>query len=338
MVYIRPLSAAERRELRRRARSEVGRVSERIRMVLLSDRRYSVPQIAGIFECSEATVRGWLTRFATEGIAGLYDRPRMGRPRQADAVARETIRRTVAVAPAAAGYGFGFWTVVTLSAHLAQQYGLHLSCSALRRVLQALDYRWRRPRHCLPVDPAAPAKMAALCRRFVHAPAEAVFLCEDESDVQLLPLLRAMWMRRGQQVRVPTPGTNRKRTIFGALEWDTGRWLYTITERKRTVEFLAFLEQALAAYPGRPVLLVLDNASIHTAKAVAPWLAAHPRLELLYLPTYSGHAQNPVEKVWWRLKDQVAANRLYSNIDALMLAVHAFFAAFTPQDARRLAA
>jgi transposase len=160
----------------------------------------------------------------------------------------------------------------------------------------------------------------------------------DECDVHLLPVLRAMWMRRGQQVRVPTPGTNRKRAVFGALAWTTGRWVYQITERKRAVEFIAFLEQLLRAYPDQPLLLVLDNASIHHAHAVATWLGEHAQVHLLYLPAYSGHRHNPVEKVWWRLNGQIAANRLHGSIEALVAAIHAFFATFPPEDALRRAA
>lgn len=338
MVYVRALSEAERGELKRRARREVGRVSERIRMVLLSDRHYSVPQIAAIYECSEATVRSWLTRFNTEGLAGLADRPRAGRPRRADAAARETIRHQMEQSPAAHGYVFGFWTVATLCQHLANRLDVALSHTVVRQVLRTLDYRWRRPQLALPEDPQTAATMWRLCGRLVRAPAAAVILCADECDLHLLPVLRAMWMRRGQQVRVPTPGTNRKRAIFGALEWDTGRWLYAVCERKRAVEFIVFLEQILAAYPGRPILLVVDNASIHTATSVAAWLADHPRLELLWLPAYSGHRQNPVEKVWWRLKGHVAANRLYGDIESLVAAPHDFFASFTPEAARQLAA
>jgi hypothetical protein len=54
MVFVRALSEEERRALRQGVRREVGRVSERMRAVLLSARGYSVPQIAGIFECDEA--------------------------------------------------------------------------------------------------------------------------------------------------------------------------------------------------------------------------------------------------------------------------------------------
>jgi transposase len=101
------------------------------------------------------------------------------------------------------------------------------------------------------------------------------------------------------------------------------------------------LEQLLRTYPRQPLLLVLDNASIHKAQAVAAWVAEHPRLSLLYLPAYSPysrHRHNPVEKVWWRLKGQIAANRLHRSIDALVTAIHAFFAAFPPDEVRRLVA
>ncbi len=59
---------------------------------------------------------------------------------------------------------------------------------------------------------------------------------------------------------------------------------------------------------------------------------------MLHLPTYAGHRENPVEKVWWPLKDQVAANRLRASIDALVAATERSFEELTPEDALRLAA
>jgi hypothetical protein len=59
---------------------------------------------------------------------------------------------------------------------------------------------------------------------------------------------------------------------------------------------------------------------------------AHPAVELLLLPRYSGHRQNPVEKVWWRLKQQVAANRLHGCLEVLEAAVHRCIATLTPQE------
>jgi transposase len=332
------LSDRERRRLKQLGRRAVGRVSERIRMVLLASRGYSLAQIAAIFECEEATVKRWVERYQQEGESGRQDRPRSGRPRKADAVARSALSQAVEQTPARLGYRFGYWTTVTLAAHLAQRVGVCLSAATVRRALRLLTYRWRRPRLILPIDPAAAAIMWRLYERIVQAPGTAAIVCLDECDVHLLPVLRAMWMRRAQQVDVPSPGANRKRAVFGALEWSTGRWLYQITQRKRTGEFIAFLEQLALASADRLVLVVLDNASIHHAHAVETWVGEQTRVQLLFLPAYSGHRHNPVEKVWWRLKDQIAASRLHGSIDAVVVAIHDFFATFTSENALRLVA
>ena len=286
MIHVGPLNERERVELKRLARREVGRVSERIRMILLSTKGYSVQQIADIFECDGASVRAWIERFEAEGVRGLHDRPRCGRPPKAGVVAQQHIRQTVATEPSQLGYIFGFWTVVALCAHLAASLGLNVSTATVRRVLWKLGYRWRRPRHVLPTDPQARDKMWWLCEALLKAPKEAAILCLDECDVHLMPVLRSMWMLRGtgQQTEIPTPGLNYKRSLFGALalEWETGRWVYQVTERKRSVEFIAFMEKLVLSYPGKPLMLVLDNANIHKSKAVMEWLSEHPSVRLLY--------------------------------------------------------
>jgi transposase len=293
MSGIGPLADSERRRLKDLARRAVGRVSERIRMVLLASRGYSVAQISAICACEETTVRHWLDRYQAQGDTGRQDHPRSGRPRKADPAARAVIRPTLEQTPAESGYQFSNWTAATLAAHLASRCGIHVSAATVRRVLPALTSRWRRPRHLLPLDPAAARIMWQRCDRIVHAPPEALVLCLDESDGHLLPVLRAMWMRRGQQERVLTPGTHRQRAVFGALEGTTGRWEYPITERQRAMEFIAFLEQLLRRYPRQPLLLVLDNASIHKAQAVVAWGAEHPRVSLFSLPAASGHRRHP---------------------------------------------
>jgi len=41
---------------------------------------------------------------------------------------------------------------------------------------------------------------------------------------------------------------------------------------------------------------------------------------------------NPAEKIWWRLKAVVAANRLYGTMDALICAVETFFERLTTSE------
>src|SRR5712691_9152646 len=89
MMFVR-LTDERRRELEAVSRRAVGRVALRAHMVLLSARGYSVPRIAAIHDCGEDVVRTWLHRYEVEGVAGLEDEPRSGRPPK-DPLARQIV-------------------------------------------------------------------------------------------------------------------------------------------------------------------------------------------------------------------------------------------------------
>lgn len=332
MVRIGPLSLEHQRRLRAMRRRAVGRVALRAQMVLLSARGYTVPQIAEIFEVGEDVVRGWLHRFQARGPDGLADRPRPGRPPQ-DRLARQIVDAQMQNSPRNSGLVQACWTVGLLASFLAARFGLVLSASSVRRHLHAGGWRWARPRLDVATqaprgqrkeDPAAPFKLRLVERALASA---ATVLYLDECDLALLPVVRAMWMK-GPRVRVPTPGQNAKRTIFGALDARTGALRHLIRPRKRAADFLAFLDQLALAYPSGEVVLVLDNVVTHSARLVQQWLARpeHARFRLLWLPKYTAHEHNPIERCWGLLKDAVAANRLAGSMDALVAEAERFFA------------
>ena len=82
MIYGRTPSAEELQELKRMTRQEIGRVSQRAQMMLLSTQRRTVPEIACIFDIESKPVRKWMRCFNAHGPAGLYDERRSGRPRK----------------------------------------------------------------------------------------------------------------------------------------------------------------------------------------------------------------------------------------------------------------
>ena len=146
-----------------------------------------------------------------------------------------------------------------------------------------------------------------------------------------------MWQWIGTQVRIPTPGSNTCHALFGALNLRTGQWHYQTYKRMQAMEFIAFLEYLLTVYPSHAIILIVDNYSSHTAKAVAAWVAAHPRVQLHFLPKYCSHL-NPVERIWLQLKNHIAANRLYGTLKLLLQTVDSFFATMTPDRALAWAA
>ena len=339
MIYARQPTEEERMALKHMCRQAIGRGSQRAHLILLSAQRHPVPELALLFAMSRATVRFWIRRFNAHGPVGLYDDPRSGRPRQVNPHVQETLVTMLQDDPRHEGYLATFWTVAMLSLALVHTVAVRLSASALRVALHELGLHWGRPRLAMPtkVDPEKTRKQLVMAKAVVEAGPEATILYGDESRLQLLPLLRAMWHWAGEQIRVPTPGTNVTRTLFGALNMRTGRWVYLVRERMRTDDFLAFLDFLLITYPQGPILLIVDNFSSHTAHAVGAGGAAHPRLHLYYLPKYCSHL-NPVEPIWLRLKNTLAADRLYGSMKVLLETTEAFFAAMTPEQALRWAA
>jgi transposase len=219
-------------------------------MVLLSGRGCPVPQIALIQGCGEDVVRTWLHRYQRHGVTGLYDRPKSGRPPK-DRLAGPIVDAQASQSPRCSGYVHAGWSVGRLTAFLARRFHLVLSPSSVRRLLHQQGWRWARPRLAPATarhrDPEASAKQAALDAAWAQVRAGVGHLLYlDESDLHLLPVLRAQWMK-GLRVRVPTPGQNARHPFFGALEALGGQWHWADHERKLAVHFVAFLAQVLAA-------------------------------------------------------------------------------------------
>ncbi len=309
------------------SRQAVGRVALRAQMVLLAGRGYSVPRIAEVHACGQDVVRLWLHRYQEEGVRGLEDGPRPGRPRRYP-LAGHIVDTQASQSPECSGHVQSCWTVGLLAAFLATRFRRWLSPSSIRRYLRATGWRWARPRlaPARKVDPQAADKEAALAvAQEEAAQGRAHLLYVDECDLHLLPVIRALWMK-GPRVRVPTPGTNRKRAFFGALDAAIGAWFSADHDRKLAVHFVAFLRRIAAAYPEGPLYLAMDNVTMHDAKVVRAWLSANPRVRVLWLPKYAAHDANPVERIWGLMKHDVAANRLAGSIEELTAVAHRFFA------------
>lgn len=338
-MLLRKPTDGETKELKRMTRQEIGRVSLRAQMILLGAQGRIYTEIARIFGTTTVTVVFWIGRFNQEGPDGLYDQPRSGRPRKVTKEVVETTAELICEDPQREGYVATVWTVAMMVLALVGRLQVQLSSSTVRAVFKQLDLSWGRPRLAMPskVDPEKARKQWLIAQAVIEAGPEAVILYADECRVQLLPLIRAMWHWLGQQIRVPTPGSNDWRALFGALNIRTGQWTYLPRRQMKKEDFLFFLDHLLSVYPTEVIILIVDNYSSHTAGVVAEWLQAHPRLKLFYLPKYCSHL-NPVEQIWLRMKNKIASDRLYGSMQLLLDNVNKFFKEMTPDQTLEWAA
>ncbi len=153
-------------------------------------------------------------------------------------------------------------------------------------------------------------------------PEDEAAVFQDEVDLNLNPDIGCMWMGKGEQAQVVTPGTNVKRYLCGSMSWRSGELIETIGAKRNAELFVAHLEQLrvrLRRY--RVIHVICDNARFHTiqgSKVVRQYMIEHgDRIVLHYLPAYSPQ-HNPIERVWWHLREQVTRNHRCESIEELV--------------------
>lgn len=123
------------------------RIRTRAQIVLLAFEGLSAPKIAKIVDMSGEGVRHHVRRYRDEGIHGLADKERLGRPLIATpeyiAAATSALRRR----PRALGLSFSVWTLDRLLAYLTEKTRITVSDETLRTHLLAHGFSFSRPQH-----------------------------------------------------------------------------------------------------------------------------------------------------------------------------------------------
>jgi transposase len=276
------LSPEEEAELRRLVRtpSTPNQQALRARIVLRASEGASNTAIAEELQLSLPTVGLWRSQFAREGLEGLADRPRSGRPRTID---DEVVQRVLAKTLERPPGGETHWSV----RRLARETGL--APSTVGRIWKTHRLQPHRSRTFkYSNDPRLVAKLVDIVGLYLNPPEGALVLCVDEkTQVQAL--------NRTQPILPLRPGLPEGRThdykrngttnLYAALQIANGQVLTDCQPRHRSQEFLSFLKQIDRASPEGELHLVLDNSSSHTTPEVNSWLTRHPRVHFHFTPT-----------------------------------------------------
>lgn len=151
-------------------------VRQRCTVIRLLHLGHKPAQVAVMQAISTPSVYGWYNRWRQDGIAGLANKPKSGRPAKADEAYSQALERLLEQEPKALGYDFAIWTVARLGQHLAQETGIALSEARLRALMKRKGYRYRRPKHDLGhlQDKEAKAQASELLEALKKRPLETI--------------------------------------------------------------------------------------------------------------------------------------------------------------------
>jgi len=270
--------------------------------------------IEAVLFCSSRTVDRWLKRFQAEGVGGLTGKKR-GRPfRLGLGWVAVLVTWVTTKTPGDFGFLRSRWSCVLLALLLREREGVTAGRETVRRWLRDGEMVYRRPR---PVPPPNEeqrrTRLAALRAVLENLPADETVVWQDEVEVHTNPKIGRMWMPKGQQATVSTPGTNKRnstspgRSTGGPVRCSSPR-------RRRSRVGTGRCSSSTSTTCGvgcggtKTVHVICDNAGFHTSHEVIESLGKHEgRIEVHLLPNYSPD-DNPIERVWWHLHEDITRN------------------------------
>ena len=338
--YVIELSAADRAVLEQRARAYTAPHHQvmRAKIVLLAADGLENTVIADRLDVGVQLVSKWRKRFFEEGLEGLKDRPRTGRPRVFPPVAVVTVKALACELPAETGVPLSRWSAPDLAVEaVARGVVESISASTVRRWLAGDALKpWQHRSWIYPRDPDFAAKAARALDLYAGffdgeplGENEFVVCADEKTSIQArcrchptLPPGKARMMRveheyqRTGALQYLAAYDVHHARVIGRLEPKTG-----------IKPFARLVAQVMTTEPyasADRVFWIVDNGSSHRGRAsVTRMRKAWPTAQLVHLPVHASWLDQ-VEIFFSILQRKVLTPNDLTDLDALTERILAF--------------
>jgi transposase len=298
------LTASQRHQLKKVARAHRSPFRDRIRAQIVLDAAadYTNAAIARRRRVSVDMVRKWRGRFAAEGMAGLADRKRSGRPPRFTPVQRAQVTALACELPATSGVPLSRWSSADLADEAVTAGLVESICACtVRRWLRGDALKpWQYRSWIAPRAPDFAARAAVVLDLYAGifdgeplGEGDYVLCSDEKTSIQArcrchptLPPGRARTMRveheydRGGALSYLAAWDVHRGKVFGRCEPTTG-----------IAPFARLVEQVMTAEPyasAQRVFWVVDNGSSHRGQAsVDRMRKAWPTATLIHTPAHA---------------------------------------------------
>jgi transposase len=297
-----------------RAASRTARHAEvvRARIVLLAaDGEQNVDIARRVGVCVDVASK-WRKRFCQEGLAGLVDRPRSGRPRVFSSEVVAGIKALACEPPERRGVALARWSSLELAGQAVSE-GLveTISSSTIRRWLHGAAIKpWRYRSWIFTRDPDFAAKAARVLDLYARVvdgvplgPNEYVISADEKSQLQALArrhpeLAGAPGRTRRVEFEYSRGGTL---CYLGAYDVHSARLFGRVAPKSGIVPFMELVNHVMSTEPyanARRVWWIVDNGSSHNGqRSIDRMAAAWPNARLVHLPVHASWL-NQIEVVF----------------------------------------
>jgi len=125
------------------------RVAKRLRAVVLNSEGHTSGELAKILQAPRSKVSEWLQRYEAEGVNGLLEGYRSGRPSELAEKQQQQLGDILDSGPVAYGLDRGIWTSPTIAWVIEEEFGVQYHPGHVRKLLHRWGFSVQRPRRVL---------------------------------------------------------------------------------------------------------------------------------------------------------------------------------------------
>ncbi len=296
----------------------------KLKIVKAHEAGNSITHLSNIFKYHRNTISGWLKEFREKGkkafIGGTIET--RGRPSKICTSSEEELFEILKEPATEYGFENDLWTTKRIQNVCSSELGLRLSRMAIWRFLSRAEYSFKKvQKEYYEVDKDKQSewkkKVIPKIKKLVKEK-RAILYFEDESSIQLSPVMGKSWGPIGEKIKHKVTGNKGSLSAISAISSD-GRLFFEVHDqgkRFNSSDIIAFLIKLLKEHKRRHLVVVMDRATCHTSKMVKKFIASQKRLHVFWLPPRSPEF-NPDEGVWAHLKNHSLKSHKESNTKSL---------------------
>lgn len=289
----------------------------RVTAVLMLAQGLSAEQVADFLGISPTTVRNAAKRYADKGLKGILKDNHVAYQGKLTADQCRQLKRHL--------IDHLYLTTAPIQAYIVEHFGIVLTASGVAKLLGRLGFVYKRTR----LRPGGASQEAQ--REFLRRHADLLSESGPPEDTHVYfndgvhPTYNTRpdygWILKGDEYEIDSTGSRKRVNLHGAINaHDPTQAIINPFDRINSQAVIATWEEQLRQHPTGLIYNICDNAKYYHSRLIKEWLADHPRVQVIYLPSYSPNL-NLIERLWRLLRRQVINTIYHATYDKFRAAI-----------------
>lgn len=294
----------------------------RVTAVLMLAQGLSVEQVGALLGISLTTVRNTAKRYTNKGLAGILKDNHVAYQGKLTAAQCQRLKRHLV--------DHLHLSTAPVQAYLLEHFDVRMSASGVAKLLARLGFVYKRTR----LRPGRARQEAQLAFLRQHAellnengpPEDTHVYFNDAVHPTYNTRPDYGWILKGDEYEVNSTGSRKRVNLHGAINaHQATQAIIKPFDRINSQAVIATWQEQLRQHPSGTIYNICDNAKYYHSQLIKDWLADHPRVRVIYLPSYSPNL-NLIERLWRLLRRQVINTIYHATYDKFRAAILDFVA------------